>query len=989
MEITGPSPVTAVRKVGPYQLMEAVGAGPRATIYRAIDTRTGAEVALKVFTPEVVPADAPPEVVVAEKTRIETLLQGARLASSLKHPSVVPTHEVGVEGGSPYIARGFVRGVPIDRWARGAVYNPAFTTPAGKGTSRPSGIGPAFGPPPSLPDALTTLYHVCRAVEAAHQQGLIHGNLRPENVVVDSDGRPHLTDFALPPDLPTDPGTASNALLGGVPFHAPEVLRRWHVEASPTRDVYSLGAILFTLVTERHPFEDPDPKELYRRARKGGAPLPSARKVSVHQDLDAICQKALERDRRRRFQTVRELATHLDRFLHHERLALEPSTATRVLRALSRPWTMLGVVIATVACGLLVGSVVSQLSTARSEMERRARLVPLLREAEALVGMAEAAASPEAARALADAARPSIGRAAAEGPSAEAHALLARVERAVGDWAQAEAEARAALAIDPAHPDALLVRAEAATWRAILDGGWPVAVCRRAAIGGGAIDAPPPFLRGAASPVFQGDQALEAQAALRAALGGALREDDSRWAEGCLAWIEGDVPRARAALDEGIARNGRHALLRAARGAIALAEGQGAAAMSDLGTALEAAPTRAEVALLSTLAQSLAGDHVGAGRGLAELERIRPGWRTSRMVRVYLRATSGDLPGAAEDAEALLAPGDSSSSPVLVAWVGALAGDATALTGLDEACGRWDRDPELLYARAWHLWRRGDEASAVRALGDLLGVAPDLSEAHYLSAILHLEVGEPEATIGACHRVLEREPSWRAPRVTFVRALVELDREEEALLALDEVLVSAPGDGTFQGLRAEALLHRAVRRRDMSLRGRDLEEAFTAASRAGSALPKAEGPLLLRARIREVRGDDAGAEADIAEAEKGSPKSAGPPRARAGMHSRKGRQAEALAALNAAAARAPAEPGVFRERAAVYLALGQRPMALADLNRLVELRPYDAHAWAERGKLYAGIEDKEKARSDLERALELGKHLKDMGPARELLDSLR
>jgi len=107
------------------------------------------------------------------------------------------------------------------------------------------------------------------------------------------------------------------------------------------------------------------------------------------------------------------------------------------------------------------------------------------------------------------------------------------------------------------------------------------------------------------------------------------------------------------------------------------------------------------------------------------------------------------------------------------------------------------------------------------------------------------------------------------------------------------------------------------------------------------------------------------------------------------MHSRKGRQAEALAALNAAAARAPAEPGVFRERAAVYLALGQRPMALADLNRLVELRPYDAHAWAERGKLYAGIEDKEKARSDLERALELGKHLKDMGPARELLDSLR
>ena len=969
--------------------MESVGAGPRATIYRAIDTRSGAEVALKVFTPEVVPADAPPEVAAAEKARIETLLDGARLAAAIKHPSVVPTHEVGTEGGSPFIARGFVRGVPIDRWSRGAVYNPAFTTPAGKGTSRPSGIGPAFGPPPSLPDSLTTLYHVCRAVEAAHQQGLVHGNLRPENVLVDSDGRPHLTDFALPPDLPTDLATASNALLGGVSFHAPEVLRRWHVETAPSRDVYSLGAILYTLVTERHPFEDPDPKELYRRARKGGPPPPSARKVAVHQDLDAICMKALDRDRRRRFQSVRELATHLDRFLHHERLALEPSTAARVFRALTRPWTMLAVVVATVACGLFLGSILSQLAAAKGELDRRARLAPLLRQAEALVGMAEAASSPESARAQANAARPAIDRAAAEGPSADAHALLARVERAVGDWAEAEAEARVALAIDPAHPDALLVRAEGATWRAILGGGWPESVCRRAAIAGGAVDAPPPFLRGAASPAFKGDASLEAQAALRAVLGGALREDHSRWAEGCLAWIEGDVARARAAFDEGIARNGRHAQLRAARGAIALAEGQGAAAISDLGAAIEAAPTLAELALLSSLARSLAGDHAAAARDLADAERIRPGWPTARRARVYLKASAGDFTGAGEDAEALRAEEESPSCYVLVAWTKALSGEATALTGLDEACGRWDRDPDLLYARAWHLWRRGDEASAVRAVGDLLGVAPDLSEGHYLSAVLHLEVGEPEAAIGACHRVLEREPSWRAPRVTFVRALMALDREEEALLALDEVLVSAPGDATFQGLRAEALLHRASRRRDVKLRAQDLEEALAAASRAVSASPKAEGPLLLRARVREARADDAGAEADIAEAEKGAPKSAGPPRARAAAHLRKGRQAEALAALSAAAARAPSDPDVFRERAAVYVALGQRPMALVDMNRWIELRPYDAHAWAERGKLHAGVGEKEEARSDLERALELGKHLKDMGPARELLDSLR
>lgn len=989
MDSPGPSPVTATRTMGAYQLFESVGTGPRATVYRAKDPQSGADVAVKVFTPEVVPADAPPQVVAAEKERVEALLSGARLASNLKHPAVVPTHAVGVDGGCPYVARGFVRGVPIDRWARGAVYNPAFTTPAGKGTSRPSGIGPAFGPPPSLSEVLTTLYHACRAVEAAHQQGLVHGNLRPENILVDSDGRPHLTDFALPPELPRDVTSASNVLVRGVPYYAPEVLAGWQPEALPTRDVYSLGAILYTLVAEKPPFDHPDPVQLHRRACRGNPPPPSAVKPTVHQDLDAICQRALDRDARKRFQTVRELATQLDRFLHHERLALEESRAAKVLGALSRPWTMAAVAVVTVACGLFVGAILSQLSSARAELARRARLDPLLRQAEALVALAEAASSPDAARAEANAARPVIQRAVMEGPSADAHALLARVERATGDWGRAEEAARVALSIDPSHPDALLVRAEAALWRTILDGGWPEAICRRAVVAAGRIDAPPPFLRGELGPSFEVSAASEARTALRAVLGGALREDDSRWAEGCLAWMDGDAQRARRALDEGVARNGRNALLRVTRGAIALAEGHGAAATSDLDAAITAAPTCAEIALLAALAKGLAGDHASASRDLAELERTRPGWKTIRRVRAYLRALTGEIAGALEEAEGLSALEDTPSTHVLLAWVKCLAGDPGALEGIESACARWEREPELLYARAWHLWRRGDQAAAMRALTDLLGVAPDLTEAHYLSATLHLEMAEPEATIGVCQRILERDPSWRAPRVMYVRGLIAMNREEEGLLALDQILVSAPGDAAFQLLRAEALLHRAARRMDVRLRSQDLDEAFAAVSRAAKAAPKSEEPLLLRAQIQEARGDDAGAEAAIAEAEKVAPKSAGPPRARAALHLKRGRYAEALSALNAAAARAPSEAEVFRERAAVYQALRQWPMALVDLNRLVDLRPFDARAWAARGKLYAEVGEKEKARADFEKALELGKHLEDLGPVNEWLDRLR
>ncbi len=295
------TPPGAVRTIGPYDVLKVLGRGGMGIVYLAQQRGLDRRVALKVMTVR----DE------ADEEPVQRFMREAQSAAKLHHPGIVPIYDVGQDGPLHYYSMEFVEGRTLDQHAPGGTLTPRA--------------------------ALELAGEVARALAYAHGQGVIHRDIKPQNVIVDAAGRAHLTDFGLAKDLGKDAGlTQTGAVMGTPAYMPPEQAMGRPAEIDARADVYSLGASLYQLLTGKPPFTGETPIQVIQ-ALLHQPPRPVRQLVpKINGDIETICMKCLEKAPDRRYGSAAALAEDIDAFLQglpiRARPPSLPERATRWLR---------------------------------------------------------------------------------------------------------------------------------------------------------------------------------------------------------------------------------------------------------------------------------------------------------------------------------------------------------------------------------------------------------------------------------------------------------------------------------------------------------------------------------------------------------------------------------------------------------------------------------------------------------------------------------
>jgi formylglycine-generating enzyme required for sulfatase activity len=269
-----PAPATLPEQFGHYRILQKLGAGGMGAVYRAHDTKLDRPVALKV--PHLLPGKG--------REVLQRFLREARLAAKLRHPNICPIHDVGQIDGIDYLAMAFIPGKTLAEL-----------------------ISPQRPMAPAQVAALVRT--LALALHEAHAAGVIHRDLKPGNIMIDERKEPVIMDFGLAYSLQSDDSrlTQSGAVLGTPAYMSPEQINADRQALGPRSDVYSLGVILYQLMTGRLPFTGPVMAVLGQVLTQE-PPAPSAVRAGVDPGLEAICRKAMAKQPEERFASMAEFA---------------------------------------------------------------------------------------------------------------------------------------------------------------------------------------------------------------------------------------------------------------------------------------------------------------------------------------------------------------------------------------------------------------------------------------------------------------------------------------------------------------------------------------------------------------------------------------------------------------------------------------------------------------------------------------------------------
>jgi WD40 repeat protein/tRNA A-37 threonylcarbamoyl transferase component Bud32 len=323
-------------RLGRFELLEVVGRGAFGVVYRACDTELGRLVAVKI--PRLGQLTAPDE--------IDRFLREARNAAQLRHPGIVAVHDAGQADGTCFLVSEFVEGRTL-----------ADLLAERRPTSR---------------EAVRLVAAVADALDHAHRQGVIHRDVKPANLLLDEAGRPLVMDFGL---AKREAGevtmTVDGQVLGTPAYMSPEQAAGEAHAVDGRTDVYSLGVILYEMLTGEVPFRGNTRMVLEQVLSQEPRP-PRSLNDQLPRDLETICLKCLQKEPHRRYATARELADDLQRWLAGEPIRARP------VGLLGRGWRWcrrkpaVAALALGVALSLVLGTVVAGVLAVRAEREAAA-----------------------------------------------------------------------------------------------------------------------------------------------------------------------------------------------------------------------------------------------------------------------------------------------------------------------------------------------------------------------------------------------------------------------------------------------------------------------------------------------------------------------------------------------------------------------------------------------------------------------------------------
>lgn len=294
-----------------YTLLDAISRGGQGVVYRAVHLHTHREVAIKVLA----------NGVFATRQQLDRFMLEIELAARLRHSNIVSIFDSGTIQGRPYCVMEYVEGVAV--WDYMLVERP------------------------SLRQRIELFIKICRAVSSAHQQGVIHRDLKPENILVDNDGEPRLLDFGLAKDAFARNASGGGLsvdgqVIGTLDYLSPEQIRGISGEIDVRTDIYALGLVFYRALTGHSPYPvaesyDAVRSNILERMPASFRGLPPSEEETIDfnridADVEAILRKALEKNKKDRYQSADAMADDFERFLRNELVTARADTRFYVFR---------------------------------------------------------------------------------------------------------------------------------------------------------------------------------------------------------------------------------------------------------------------------------------------------------------------------------------------------------------------------------------------------------------------------------------------------------------------------------------------------------------------------------------------------------------------------------------------------------------------------------------------------------------------------------